>query len=95
MDPAAAYVSHAQLVFHCLLAVLALLGLADSCYLTVMHLIGQDVACGSARDCSTVLSSACSLVRGVLTAAFGAFAYFAAFSLALLVAFAYGWARIF
>jgi uncharacterized membrane protein len=90
----AVHVSRAQLVFYCLIAVLALLGLADSCYLTVMHLSGQDIACGPAGDCSTVLSSAYASVRGVPTAAFGAAAYFAAFSFALLVAFAYGWARI-
>jgi uncharacterized membrane protein len=71
------------------LAVVALLGLADATFLTVAHLAGDDAVCGSAIGCSTVLGSAYATIRGIPTAAFGAVAYFTAFSLAILAAFGY------
>lgn len=88
----AAPASRAQRVFYSLIALLALMGLADSCYLTVMHLTDADVACGPGGGCSTVLSSVYAAVGGIPTAAFGALAYFTTFSLATLAAFSYGWA---
>ena len=76
-------------------ALIALAGLADACYLTVAHLTGQDVVCGSRWGCSVVLNSAYASVGGIPTAAFGALAYFAAFSCATLAAFGYARARTF
>ena len=60
----------------------ALIGLADSVYLTA-----APVPCSIISGCETVLTSAYAEMAGVPTAAFGAAAYFAAFSLALLAAF--------
>ncbi|HTH38871.1 MAG TPA: vitamin K epoxide reductase family protein, partial [Pyrinomonadaceae bacterium] len=67
--------------------VLALIGLVDSIYLTVKHLRDEKVPCSLISGCETVLSSTYAEVGGVPLAAFGAAAYFVAFSLALLAAF--------
>jgi uncharacterized membrane protein len=77
------------------LAVVALLGLADATYLTVAHLSGDDAVCGSSLGCSTVLGSTYATIGNIPTAAFGAVAYFAVFSLAILGAFGYARIRIF
>ena len=66
---------------------LALAGLADSVYLTVHHLTAEPVPCSLISGCETVLTSTYAEIAGVPLAAFGAAAYFAAFSLALLAAF--------
>lgn len=84
-----------SLVLYWTLAVVSVFGLADATYLTVAHLTGDDAVCGSAIGCSTVLGSAYASFRAIPTAAFGAVAYFAVFSLAILGAFGYprirGW----
>lgn len=72
---------------------ISLIGLADSVYLTVQHLTGQSVRCTVSNGCSAVLSSSYATVAGIPTAAFGALAYFAAFSFATLAAFGYERAR--
>ncbi|HEY8460644.1 MAG TPA: vitamin K epoxide reductase family protein [Blastocatellia bacterium] len=71
----------------------SLVGLGDSIYLTVQHLTGQSVRCTVTAGCSTVLSSQYATIAGIPTAAFGAVAYFAAFSLATLAIFGYQRAR--
>ena len=71
----------------------SLIGLGDSIYLTVQHLTGQSIRCSITTGCSAVLSSPYSTIAGVPTAALGALAYFAAFSLATLAAFGYELAR--
>jgi uncharacterized membrane protein len=83
-----------QTIFYTIAALIALIGLADAAYLTVTHLTGEDLVCGSG-DCSAVLGSVYATVAGIPTAAFGALAYFAVFSSALLAAFGYTRARIF
>lgn len=75
------------------MALIALCGLADATYLTVMHLIGDDAVCGSSAGCSAVLGSAYASVGRIPTAAFGAVAYFVVFSAAICRAFGYTWAR--
>lgn len=75
------------------MALIALCGLADATFLTVMHLTGDDSLCGPSSGCSTVLSSVYASVRGIPTAAFGMVAYFAAFSAAVCSAFGYPRAR--
>ena len=75
------------------LALIALLGLADATFLTVAHLTGDDAVCGSAVGCSTVLGSSYAAIKGIPTAAFGAIAYFTVFSSAILAAFGYARAR--
>ncbi|MGH9836232.1 MAG: vitamin K epoxide reductase family protein [Blastocatellia bacterium] len=72
---------------------ISLIGLADSVYLTVQHLTGQSVKCTVTSGCSAVLSSPYATVAGIPTAAFGALAYFTAFSFATLAAFGYERAR--
>ncbi len=71
----------------------ALIGMGDALYLTVQHLTGKSVKCSITSGCSVVLSSSYATFAGIPTAAFGVLAYFAAFSLATLAAFSYGWAR--
>ncbi|HEY9284340.1 MAG TPA: vitamin K epoxide reductase family protein, partial [Pyrinomonadaceae bacterium] len=74
-------------------ALLALVGVADSVYLTVEHLLGNAVRCTVTSGCSEVLGSPYASLWGVPLAAFGAAAYFTAFSLATLSAFGYTKAR--
>lgn len=69
-------------------ALLALVGLADSIYLTVEHLAGRTVRCTITSGCEEVLNSAYATIGGVVPlAGLGALAYFIAFSLATLAAF--------
>ena len=78
-----------------LAALLSLGGLADSIYLTVTHLTGENAACFASSSCSEVLSSAYASVGEIPLAGFGALGYFAAFSFAILAAFGYPRARFF
>jgi len=68
-------------------AIVALAGVADSVYLTVHHLTAEPVPCSLISGCETVLTSTYAEIGGIPLAAFGAVAYFIAFSLALLTAF--------
>lgn len=68
-------------------AAVALAGLADAVYLTVHHYAATPVPCSIIEGCETVLTSEYAEIAGVPLAVFGALAYFAAFSLALLAAF--------
>ena len=74
---------------HALVALLSLIGLADSIYLTVTHLTGENVACIASSGCSEVLASAYASVGRMPLAFLGAVAYFTAFSCATLAAFGY------
>ena len=71
------------------IALLSLVGLADSLYLTVEHVTGQTVRCTIVSGCSEVLSSSYAVVAGIPLAAVGAAAYFTVFSLAILAIFGY------
>ena len=79
---------------HALAAFLALAGLADSIYLTITHLTGEDVTCIASSGCSEVLSSAYASVGQIPLGAFGALGYFSVFSFAILAVFGYPRARI-
>lgn len=70
-----------------LAAVVALIGLGDAVYLTIHHLTGEMVPCSVTGGCETVLTSSYAEIGGIPLAAFGAVAYFIAFSLAILAAF--------
>jgi uncharacterized membrane protein len=74
-------------------SILALVGLADSIYLTIQHLKGYSVQCTITSGCEEVLTSAYASIGGYPLAAFGAAAYFAAFSLSTLALFGYTIAR--
>lgn len=68
-------------------AFVALVGVADAVYLTVKHFTAAPVPCSLISGCETVLTSEYAEIGGVPLAAFGAIAYFAAFSLGILAAF--------
>jgi uncharacterized membrane protein len=70
-----------------LAAIVALVGLADSIYLTAHHYTAEPVPCSLTNGCEMVLTSSYAEIAGLPLAAFGAAAYFAAFSFALLAAF--------
>jgi uncharacterized membrane protein len=73
-------------------ALLSLIGLGDAIYLTIQDLTGQTVRC-TISGCSEVLRSQYAHVGSIPLASVGAFAYFVFFSLAILAAFGYGFAR--
>jgi uncharacterized membrane protein len=73
-------------------AVVSLIGLGDSIYLTIEHISGRTVRCTIVQGCSTVLSSPYASFRGIPLALVGAVAYFTVFSLATLAAFEYKFA---
>jgi uncharacterized membrane protein len=79
---------------HAMAALLAVGGLADSIFLWVKHLTGEDVTCIASSGCSEVLSSPYSTVGSIPLGAIGALGYFLAFTLAVLTGFGYQWARI-
>ncbi|HEY2801744.1 MAG TPA: vitamin K epoxide reductase family protein [Chthoniobacterales bacterium] len=78
-----------RVIANILLALIALCGLADALYLTVMHLTGDDAVCGSSAGCSIVLGSVYASVGPIPTASFGVLAYFVVFSAAICAAFGY------
>ncbi len=67
--------------------VVSLVGLVDSIYLTVHHYTAEPVPCTLLEGCEQVLTSSYAEIAGLPLAAFGAGAYFVAFSLALLTTF--------
>ncbi|MFL6589500.1 MAG: vitamin K epoxide reductase family protein [Chthoniobacterales bacterium] len=84
-----------ECVLYITAALLALVGLADSVYLTLHHLTGKDVDCLASGECETVLTSAYAAIGKFPLAGLGALAYFAVFSLAILGAFERDWAAPF
>jgi uncharacterized membrane protein len=78
---------------HLLIAVLSLVGLGDALYLTVQDLTGQSLRCTIVAGCSEVLSSPYAHIGRVPLAVLGAVAYFTVFSLSILAAFGYLFAR--
>lgn len=87
--------SRIRIIFHTLAAVVALVGLAEATYLTVLYLTGETAVCGGSADCMQVLGSKYARIGPFPVAAFGALAYFSAFSFATFAAFGYGRARTF
>src|SRR5882724_11367017 len=75
------------------IAVLSLVGLGDALYLTVQDLTGQSLRCTIVAGCSEVLSSPYAHIGRVPLAVLGALAYFSVFSLSILAAFGYLFAR--
>ena len=79
--------SRRAIVFDVSTAVLALVGLADSVYLTAQDLAGRHVICMVTTGCDAVLMSRYAKLPGdIPLAALGALAYFTVFSLATLSA---------
>ena len=65
-------------------AIVALIGIVDAVYLTVHYYTAEAVPCSLTGGCEQVLTSVYADIGGIPLAAFGAAAYFVAFSLALL-----------
>src|SRR5438105_13833579 len=86
--------ARSQTIFYTVAALIALIGLADATYLTVTHLTGEDVVCGSGF-CSGVFGSVYATVAGIPTAAFGVLAYLVGFGSVLLHVFGDTRARLF
>jgi uncharacterized membrane protein len=84
-----------QITLYTTAAVLALVGLAEATYLTVLNLTGETAVCGGSPDCFRVLGSVYAKFGPIPIAALGALAYFTAFSLATFAAFGYTRARTF
>jgi uncharacterized membrane protein len=74
-------------------ACLAVIGLAEAIYLTVMNLTGETALCGDSTDCFKVLGSSYARIGRLPVAGLGALAYYAAFSCAVYAAFGYARAR--
>jgi uncharacterized membrane protein len=74
-------------------ALLSLIGLADAIYLTVSDLTGQNLRCTIVTGCAEVLGSKYAHLGPVPLASVGACAYFTVFSLAIMAAFGYRFAR--
>ena len=74
-------------------ALVSLVGLGDAIYLTIQDLTGQNLRCTIISGCSEVLGSKYAHIGPVPLATVGAAAYFAFFSLAILVVFGYSFAR--
>src|SRR6266487_4298079 len=74
-------------------ALVSLIGLADAIYLTVQDLTGQTLRCTIVSGCNEVLSSPYAHIGSFPLAALGAMAYFTIFSLSILAAFGYLFAK--
>ncbi len=82
-------------IAYVLICCLALAGLAEATYLTVLAITGETAVCGGSTDCAQVLGSPYARIGGVPVATLGLLGYFAVFSFAVLVAFDYQRLRIF
>lgn len=70
-----------------LAAIVALIGIADSIYLTIHHYTAEPVPCSIVTGCEQVLTSQYAEMFGLPTAAYGIAAYLTAFILAIFAAF--------
>ncbi len=84
-----------QAILYTIAALIALLGIADSTYLTVQALTGETAVCGGSANCFQVLGSTYARVLGIPVAALGLVAYFSAFSFATFAGFGYARLRTF
>lgn len=75
-------------------ALLAIVGLVDSIYLTIHHYTAEPVPCSIIDGCEMVLTSAYATFAGIPIALFGAIAYADAFVFALLWAFGKSFGRL-
>lgn len=87
--------SRGQTIFYSAAAVIALVGLAEATYLTVMFLSGETAVCGGSSDCAQVLGSAYAKIGRVPLSGLGALAYFSVFSFATFAGFGHTLARKF
>ncbi|HXY60449.1 MAG TPA: vitamin K epoxide reductase family protein [Chthoniobacterales bacterium] len=83
------------MIFYCAAALIALAGLLEATYLTVIFLSGETAVCGGSADCSKVLGSSYAKIAGIPVSALGALGYFSAFAFAVFAAYNYARARTF
>ncbi|HZR78745.1 MAG TPA: vitamin K epoxide reductase family protein [Chthoniobacterales bacterium] len=84
-----------QQIFYTIAALVALVGLAEATYLTVMFLTGETAICGGSSDCFQVLGSNYARIGKIPVSGLGALAYFSAFTFATFAGFGYANARRF
>jgi uncharacterized membrane protein len=81
--------SRVRIILYTVAALISLIGLAEATYLAVQTFTGETSICAGSTGCFEVLGSRYAKVAGIPVAAFGAIAYFAAFSFATFTAFGY------
>ena len=86
--------SRSAIIVYSIAAVLALAGLADALYLTVLHLTGQSAVCGGSPSCSQVLASKYAHIGPVPVALLGILGYFSVFTFAIFSVFNYARATV-
>jgi uncharacterized membrane protein len=84
-----------QTIFYTAAALVALIGLGEATYLTVMFLSGETAVCGGSSNCFQVLGSSYARIGKVPLSGLGVLAYFSAFSFATFAGFGYALARKF
>ena len=82
-------VSRFRSILFTVVAIVAVVGLADATYLTVQALTGETLTCGGSPDCFRVLGSSYAKLSGIPVAMLGALAYFTVFTFATFAAFGY------
>ena len=82
-------VSRFRAILYTIVAIVAVVGLADATYLTVQALTGETLSCGGSPDCFRVLGSSYAKLGGMPVAILGALAYFTVFTFATFAAFGY------
>jgi uncharacterized membrane protein len=87
--------SRAEIIFYAAAALIALVGLVEATYLTVIFLSGETAVCGESADCFKVLGSSYAKIGGFPVSGLGALAYFSVFTFATFAAFNYARARKF
>jgi len=75
-------------------ALVAIVGLVDSIYLTIHHYTAEPVPCSIIEGCEMVLTSAYATIADIPIALFGAIAYLDAFVFAVLWAMGKSFARL-
>jgi uncharacterized membrane protein len=79
--------SRVRIILNTIGAVIALAGLADAVYLTVVAMTGESAACAGSTGCIEVLGSSYARIAGVPVAYLGVVGYFAAFGFATFAGF--------
>jgi uncharacterized membrane protein len=87
--------SRVRIIIYSFAALISLVGLAEATYLTVQYLAGETIVCAGSSGCFEVLGSRYARIAGMPVAAFGALAYFFAFTFATFTAFGSHRARTF
>ena len=82
-------VSRFRTILYTIVAIVAVVGLADATYLAVQALTGETLSCGGSPDCFRVLGSSYAKLGGIPVAILGALAYFTVFTFATFAAFGY------